>query len=278
MEARAVFLLCRPLNLLGIGLAVATSIRLVGGTWVFGRADVAVMAGWVLLAAGGYVIDDVRDRESDARIRPIRPIASGLVSWELGLRFGTGLLVAGAAVLALGYAGLWAVGGAAALVLHAYGRDLKRASGLAANVMVSVLLALAVMSGGFRSGQWRAVAVPGLMMFCSNFGREIVMDIADLNDDRRLGYRTIPLIHGVRVGRRLAGVFLSLGGCSGYLFAATGLVWSVGFAIGLTVVNLGLATAVSLPLISGRADPRRLVNSIKVAMIAYLLLIALQLR
>ena len=92
-------LLCRPLNLLGIGLGIVTSIKLAGGARALDRTDAAVVAGWVLLAAGGYLIDEARDSECDARFHPARPIPSGLVSRELVFGMGTGLLAAGAGVL-----------------------------------------------------------------------------------------------------------------------------------------------------------------------------------
>lgn len=277
-RGRAVVLLCRPLNLLGIGLGVATSIKLAGDARPLDGTDAAVVAGWVLLAAGGYLIDEARDSECDARFHPARPIPSGLVSRELAFRMGTGLLAVGATVLIFGYAGIWVVGAATALVLYGYGEGLKRANGLAANATVSALLALAMMSGGFRSGEWRVVTVLALIVFWTNLGREITMDIVDLEADRYQGYRTIPLIHGVRTARSLAGVFLILGGCSGYLLTATGAVSRLGFAVGLTVVNLGLASTVVLPLMTGHGDPRRLVVSAKIVMFAYLVLTALQLR
>ena len=273
-KGRALVLLCRPLNLLGIGLGVATSIKLAGGERAFDGVDVAVVAGWVLLAAGGYVLDDARDSESDARFHPARPIPSGLVSRELAFRIGPSLLAAGASVLIFGYARLWVVGAATALVLYGYGGGLKRVSGLAANATVSALLVLAVMSGGFRSGQWRAVAVLGLIVFWTNLGREIAMDIVDVEADRSQGYRTIPLVHGLRTARALAGAFLILGGCSGYLLTATGSVAPLGFAIGLTVVNLGLVSTAVLPLMTGRGDPRRVVTSAKAVMFADLVLTA----
>jgi 4-hydroxybenzoate polyprenyltransferase len=271
-------LLCRPLNLFGIGLGVATSIKLAGGARSLDGTDVAVVAGWVLLAAGGYLIDEARDSECDARFHPTRPIPSGLVSRELAFRMGTGLLAVGVTVHIFGCAGIWVVGAATALVLYGYGGGLKRVSGLAANATVSALLALAMMSGGFRSGEWRAAAVLALIVFWTNLGREIIMDIVDLEPDRYQEYRTIPLTHGVRAARSLAGVFLILGGCSGYLLTATGSVSRPGFAVGLTVVNLGLASTVVLPLVTGRGDPRRLALAAKAVMFSYLVLAALQVR
>ncbi len=270
--------LCRPLNLFGIGLGVATSIKLAGGARALDGTDAAMVAGWVLLAAGGYFIDDARDSECDARFHPTRPIPSGLVSRQLAFRMGTGLLVAGATVLSVGYPGMWVVGAVTALVLYGYGRGLKRVSGLAANATVSALLALAMLSGGFRPGERRAAVVLALIVFWTNLGREIALDIVDLEADRAQEYRTIPLIHGVRTARSLAGVSLILGGCSGYLLTATGSVSRLGFVVGLTVVNVGLASMVVQPLMSGRGDPHRVVVSAKVVMFAYLVLTALQLR
>jgi len=52
----------------------------------------------------------------------------------------------------------------------------------------------------------------------------------------------------------------------------------LGFTVGLTVVNLGLASTVVLPLMTGRGDPRRLVVSAKAVMFASLVLTALPLR
>src|SRR5262249_52967022 len=155
---------------------------------------------------------------------------------------------------------------------------LKRASGLAANATISALLALALLSGGVRSGGGRAVTVLALIVFLANLGGEIIMDIVDLGADRSQAYRSLPLIHGVRAARSLAGVCLILGGCIGYLLSHTGSVSRPDFTLALTVVNLGLASTVVLPLMTGRGDPRRLVVFAKAVMFAYLVLIALQLR
>lgn len=277
-SGRALASLCRPLNLLGIGLAVAASIRLADGARSLARTDLIVVAGWVLLAAGGYLVDEARDSESDSRFHPDRPIPSGLLSQVLVFRAGTGLLGAGAVALIFGYPGIWIAGAAAALALYGYGGRLKRASGLAANATVSALLALAVASGGFRSGRWHAATVLALIVFWSNFGREIIMDIIDLEADRDQQYRTVPLIYGVRAARLVAGVLLFLGGCSGYLLTATGSVSRFGFALGWTVVNVGLVSMVVLPLMTGRGDPGRLAVAAKAVMFGYLALAFLLVR
>ncbi len=278
MRTPALVLLSRPLNLLGIALCAATSIRLASGPRAFDGRDAAIVAGWVLLAAGGYLIDDVRDREFDARFHPGRPIPSGLITPELASRVATGLLAVGVVALGFGSAGLLVVGIATALILYSYGEGLKRTSGLAANVTVSALLSIGAMSGGFRSGQWPAVAVLGMMTFWINLGREIMRDIADLKADRHLRYRTLPLTHGLYAARWLAGVCLAVGGGSGYLLPATGTVSLPGFTVGLTIVNLGLILLVLVPLSSGGSDFRRLVGTVKAAMFAYLALTALHLR
>src|SRR5712691_5078993 len=119
-RAGALVRLGRPLNLLGIGLGVAASIKLSGPARGFDGADAAVVAGWVLLAAGGYMLDEARDSAIDARFHPARPIPSGLVSRPLAFGAGTGLLIAGATVLIFGYAGICVVGAATALVLYGY--------------------------------------------------------------------------------------------------------------------------------------------------------------
>lgn len=273
----ALVALCHPLSLAGIGLGVATSIKLAGGGRALDGSDAAVVAGWILLAAGGYLIDEARDSDCDARFHPTRPIPSGLVSGTFAFRMGTGLLGAGGAVLVFGYPGMWVVGAAAVLALYWYGGGLKRISGLAANATVSGLLALAMLSGGFRSGEWRGVGVLALIVFWTNLGREVLMDIVDLEADRYQEFRTIPLLCGVRTARLVAGACLILGGSSGYALTAIGSVSGPGFSMGLTVVNLGLASTVVLPLLMGLGGTRRLVAYSKAVMFAYLVLIALQL-
>jgi len=277
-RASAVLRLTRPLNLTGIGLCIATSMNPGGSSWALETRDAVIVGGWVLLAAGGYVLDDVRDIASDARFHPQRPIPSGLVPPGLAFLVAIGLLAAGAAALALARRGLWAVGLATALVLYGYGERLKRVSGFAANVTVSVLLATAAVSGGLRWARWPAVAALGLMTFSINVGREIVMDIDDIDGDRELGYRTVPLTRGVSTARELAACFLLFGACSGYLLPMTGAVWPMGFTLGLTLANLALARFVLAPLMAVCGETYRLAGLVKGAMFAYLVLIALLVR
>ena len=99
------------------------------------------------ITSAGFAINDYFDRESDAVIKPKRPIPSGALSLKQviavsGLLFAVGLVMA--------YFINWlsfAIVGVDSLLLLLYSHLVKRKSGFMANVLVGILTGTAFMYG-----------------------------------------------------------------------------------------------------------------------------------
>jgi 4-hydroxybenzoate polyprenyltransferase len=147
--------------------------------FLFTHAEFGPRDGWVLglllaasasLYAAGVVLNDVFDREVDARERPERPIPSGRVSAAAAGRLGWGLLVVGAS-LACGasvVATAWRpaiVGLTLAGCIVLYDGLLKRTPlgpiAMGACRTLNVLLGMSVLPTGWAREHWLVAAAVG---------------------------------------------------------------------------------------------------------------------
>ena len=198
-------ILARPHNVAAAVLSVA-----VGHTMAArGTAPWALLAGVAAATAGGYVINDISDRDIDRINKPWRPIPSGALTpaaaWGAYAVFVVAAVLA-AIRLPLPQA-LWIAGWV--LLLHLYSTRLKREY-LAGNVLVSLVSGSGFLLGAVAAGRASAGAIPALFTFFFSLGREIVKDTDDIEGDRVCGARTIPVVTGERGARRSAALLFVL--------------------------------------------------------------------
>ncbi len=165
----------------------------------------------VFIAAGGYVINDYYDVETDAVSKPWRPIIRGVVGRGEArvlayILFVSGLLLSlfySLYVLIFTIISAWLV--------HEYSRWIKK-TGFIGNVAVSVESAATILFGGFfASVQYNKyvpfiVFIPVFYAFLLVLGREIIKGIEDVEGDSRAGIYTL----AVTIGPRKAAVFASI--------------------------------------------------------------------
>ncbi len=191
------------------------------------------------VTAGGNILNDLGDRESDRVNHPDRPLVTGAVSVGSARRLLAGLfaasillilpIVALAPLLAVILASAW-------LVLWAYERALK-ARGLSGNAAVAYLTAAVFLYGGAVAGDPRLVVPFAAMAFGATLSREVLKDMEDAEGD--VDRRTLPRTHGLPLAgaaaRVAAGVaialspwplltFLRPGSVAGIMYAAIVLV------------------------------------------------------
>src|SRR5208337_3560298 len=111
------------------------------------QTDFLIFFSMALITSAGFAINDYFDRESDAVIKPKRPIPSGALSLKQvvaisGLLFTLGLIMA----FFINWLS-FAIIVADSLLLLIYSTLVKRKSGFAANVLVGVLTGTAFMYG-----------------------------------------------------------------------------------------------------------------------------------
>jgi geranylgeranylglycerol-phosphate geranylgeranyltransferase len=207
MNVSAYLRLTRPANLLIAGVSVAVGAA-VCHPLSYETVWLAVVAA-VLVAAGGNSVNDYFDREIDRVNKPGRPIPAGRVSprgamlfagvlflfgWGLGFRVGN----AGFALISS-----WIV------LLFLYGALLKR-TGLAGNIVVSMVVASAFLLGGLSGRDPALSLIPAGLAFLFHLGREIIKDAQDMEGDARVGVRSLAVRYGREKGLFVAAVVLSI--------------------------------------------------------------------
>jgi geranylgeranylglycerol-phosphate geranylgeranyltransferase len=83
------------------------------------------------------------------------------------------------------------------VALFVYSVQWKRTV-LLGNILVSFITALAVYFGAAVTLNFEAAKIPALFAFLANLAREIIKDVEDVEGDRIVGARTLPIRFGER--------------------------------------------------------------------------------
>ncbi len=187
------------------------------------------------VTAGGNILNDLGDRESDRVNHPDRPLVTGAIGVGPARALLVGLGVVSALLilpLALATPLLVAILASAWFVILAYERRLK-SIGLPGNAAVAYLTAAVFLYGGSAAGNV-VVALPfAAMAFFATLSREVIKDMEDAEGD--VDRRTLPRTAGLGpagwVARGAAGAaivlsvwplltFLPLRSVAGFLYVA----------------------------------------------------------
>lgn len=191
-------LITRPLNLLITLLSSAT------GYWLAGGSDPGTMllAGLSasFIAAGGNVINDIFDVETDKINRPERAIPSGKISLQAAFNYYLLLTLAGLILsVILSYAA-FAIAFAVFAGLWLYAYKLKRLP-LAGNFSIALFTGLVFPYGALAAGEISAGYFPFLFAFLTTLIREMLKDLEDISGDRQTGANTFPVLYGQKRGK-----------------------------------------------------------------------------
>ena len=195
------------------------------------------------ITSAGFAINDYFDRESDAVIKPKRPIPSGALTLKQvvaisGLLFALGLIMA-SLINWLSFA-IIAVD---SVLLLIYSFMVKRKSGFTANVLVGILTGTAFLYGEATITSPATVSLISLSLYPIAFGTiggNVLRDILSLEGDSKTGYPTLPQKIGNTNSAKVAALF----------FLTTGLLAPLPFFIGkFTVYYLPLILLWSVLLI-----------------------------
>jgi len=166
-----------------------------------------------LITSAGFAINDYFDRESDAVIKPKRPIPSGALSLKQvvaisGLLFTLGLIMA----FFINWLS-FAIIVADSLLLLIYSTLVKRKSGFAANILVGVLTGTAFMYGEATiSGTVSLISLSLYPIAFGTIGGNVLRDILSFEGDSKIGYPTLPQKIGSVNSVKVAALFFTLTG------------------------------------------------------------------
>ena len=170
----------------------------------------------VLIAAGGYVINDIFDQETDSENKPSKTIIGKAISESMGYNIYVALTVVGVGIgfylsnviMKPSFATIFIL---IASLLYIYATSLKQML-LVGNVIVAFLLSFSVIIIGIfdlypatYEGNQKEMGVLfsilidyAVFAFIVNFIREITKDLEDINGDYNQGMHTLPIILGVQ--------------------------------------------------------------------------------
>jgi len=168
-----------------------------------------------LITSAGFAINDYFDRESDAVIKPKRPIPSGALSLKQvvaisGVLFGAGLILA----FYINWLSFIIIA-TDSLLLLIYSTLVKRRSGFLANVLVGILTGTAFVYGEATVSVPPAISLISLSLYPIAFGTiggNVLRDILSLDGDSKTGYPTLPQRIGISKSAKIGAFFFMLTG------------------------------------------------------------------
>jgi 4-hydroxybenzoate polyprenyltransferase len=191
--------LTRAWNLFIIALSqYLTAAMLVGPETIYDWRLLVLSASTVLVAAGGYIINDYYDIKIDLVNKPERVVIGKGITRRYALLFHTMLSMAGVFIALLLNWRIAAINFASAFLLWWYSNDLKRHPFIG-NFVVALLTGVAVMmvDALYTTGNFLIVSYAAFAFFMTLI-REIIKDIEDLKGDDTFGCRTLPIVWGIR--------------------------------------------------------------------------------
>ncbi len=183
----------------------------------------------MLIAAGGYLINDADDWQVDRLNQKKNLTVEEVAAFRF---YGSILLLSGAiAGTLLSFAGglptVWSIHLGAVLILFGYSIVIKKIP-LMASLAVSVLIALSVLvvytsdtAALFVKGIREAVVGYSVFAFMLTLVRETIKDMEDYRGDQIEGRKTLPVLAGVSFSKIVVAILLfSVMGLLGYIQAS----------------------------------------------------------
>jgi geranylgeranylglycerol-phosphate geranylgeranyltransferase len=259
----------RPANSLAVGVLTLASYLVAGGVLFLPAA--MVVLGAVLVAAGGYALNDVFDHKIDTVIHPERVLPRGELSGRAAKACASTLLAGGLLPFLFANCPSFVDALCAIVLLFLYSWRLKHVSGVAGNLVVALLASNGAIIGGLGVGNLSGVASLAVCVFFATLAREIAKDVEDLPGDETAGRRTLPMLVGRAWASRLAAFSLGMAILATYL-PFVQAVFGKTYLFAASAINVAaLCTVVHLAL-KGSKHIGLLQRLIKVEMFLYILM------
>lgn len=214
---RAYLAIIRPYNILltlltqAVFMVAASRTNFINIDWEnisFPQSYLVILT-CCLTAAGGYVINDLFDVDTDHVNRPNKRILKRDISHNAAIVYYVLLTAAGQ------ICGYWAGLGvglfatAIAILLYFYSSDLK-AMGLPGNLLIAFMSGsvIYIASRGIHEIHRGYFAEYAFLAFLLTFSRELIKDAEDIEGDKQQECETFPIVHGTKKTNVLSNVVL----------------------------------------------------------------------
>jgi len=211
-SAKAAIQLLRPnvCAMAVLGLAIASIIF---GINIFSIHFALAAIAAFLICGGGNAINDYFDFEIDKINMPKRPIPSGGISRKSALHLFWIVSVAGLALSYFAGAAFLSIALFNFIVSSLYAWKLKKTA--IKGIFVAYLGSSAFIAAPFISGFPTSLFGSALLLlilisFFGTLSRQLLMDIRDMQGDKKAGAKTIPLIFGKKATKIIASAILLL--------------------------------------------------------------------
>jgi geranylgeranylglycerol-phosphate geranylgeranyltransferase len=200
MIAKGLIALLRlPYWMMTGGLALLTSFAITKGNFDLNIALLTFLS-MAFITSAGFSLNDYFDRESDAVIKPKRPIPSGALSLKQVVAISILLFLVGLTLATLINKLSLIILLSDSILLVVYSALIKRKSGFAANILVGILTGTAFLYGeavtlGVDIVSPTALTLASLSLYPIAFGTiggNVLRDILSLEGDSKVGYPTLP--------------------------------------------------------------------------------------
>jgi 4-hydroxybenzoate polyprenyltransferase len=164
-----------------------------------------------LTAAGGYIINDLFDVETDHINRPNKRILKRDISHKAAIVYYIILTALGQICGYYAGLGIGLFASAIAVLLYFYSSDLK-AMGLPGNSLIAFMSGsvIYIASRGIHEIHSAYFAEYAFLAFLLTMARELVKDAEDIEGDKEQGCETFPILHGTRKTNILSNIILAL--------------------------------------------------------------------
>jgi geranylgeranylglycerol-phosphate geranylgeranyltransferase len=207
-------LLRLPYWLMTGGLSVLTAFAITK-TMIAPQTILLIFFSMAFITSAGFAINDYFDRESDAVIKPKRPIPSGALSLKQVVTVSSILFALGLVMAALINWLSFVIIAVDSLLLLVYSYMVKRKSGFIANILVGILTGTAFMYGQATITSPSIVNLVSLSLYPIAFGTiggNVLRDILSVEGDSKVGYPTLPQKIGSINAAKVGALFFLLTG------------------------------------------------------------------
>jgi len=179
----------------------------------------------ICIAAGGYVINDIYDIETDKINKPNRLIINKYITEKNGTTLFIVLNIIGVGLgfylsNGIGKSEFFAIFFVASALLYIYSSSLKQIA-IVGNVVVSLVVSLSILLVGIFellpaiNANNKAVQITffkiiidyAIFAFMINLVRELVKDMEDMDGDSKLGIQTLPVLIGRERANKIVFIF-----------------------------------------------------------------------